>query len=95
MLVEYRRNVILCRVRSADLLSFALGIRHAGLHSGPDDGEFQFSEDRTHLNEGLAHRLDVPVPAINSDASEDFQTQMLGLDDVDDFAELLRRTAQT
>lgn len=86
MLVENRRNIVLCRGFSADLLAFALGVGYAGLDSCPDDGEFQFSEYGRHLNKRLAHRVDFAVSAINGNASEDFQTHMLGLDDIDDFA---------
>lgn len=95
MLVEYRRNVVLCGVRSADLLAFALGVCHAGLDSGPDDGEFQFGKHRTHLDKGLAHGVYVAGSAVDGDASEDFQSHMLLLNHVDDFAELLGASAQT
>ena len=86
MLVEYRRNAVLRRVRSADLLPLALGVCHAGFDSGSDYGQFQFGEDRTHLNEGLAHRVYITVSAIDGDASEDFQSHMLLLDHIDNFA---------
>ena len=95
MLVEDCRDAVLRGMGSAYLFAFALGVCHPGLYSGPDDGKFQFGKHCAHLNECLAHRLDVPVPAINRDAAEDFQTQMLRLDDVDDFAELLCASAQT
>lgn len=95
MLIEYRRNVVLCGVRSADLLSFALGVCHAGLDSGPNDRKFQFCEDSAHSQKCLTHRVYVSVPAVYGDAAEDFQTQMLRLDDVDDFAELLGASTQT
>ena len=95
MLIEDSRNVVLCRVGSADLFSFALGVRHAGLDSGPDDGEFQFCEHRTHLDEGLAHGVYVAGSAVDGDTAEDFKTHMLLLNHVHDFTELLGRTAQT
>ena len=95
MLVEYRRNVVLRCLRSADLLSFALGVCHAGLDSGPDDGQFQFGKHRTHLDEGLAHGVYIAGSAVDGDTSEDFQSHMLLLNHIHDFAELLGRTAQT
>ena len=95
MLVENRRNVVLRGVGSADLLSFALGVRHAGLDSGTDDRQFQFGKHRTHLYERLAHGVYVAGSAVDGDASEDFQSHMLLLNHVHDFAELLGRTAQT
>ena len=95
MLIEDGGNIVLCRGSSADLLPFALGVRHAGLHSCPDDGQLQFRKHRAHLYKGLTHRVYIPVPAVYGNAAEDFQTQMLRLDDVDDFAELLGASAQT
>jgi len=74
MLVEDCRDAVLRGVGSADLLPLALGVCHAGLHSGPDDGKFQFSKHRAHLDEGLTHRVYVPVPAVDGDTAEDFQT---------------------
>ena len=86
VLIEYCRNVILGGVRSADLLSFALGVRHAGLDSGSDDGQFQFGKHCRHLDKGLTHGVYIAGSAVDGDTSEDFQTQMLRLDDVDDFS---------
>ena len=95
MLIEYRRNIIFCRVRSADLLPLTSGVCHTRLDSGADDGEFQFCEDCRHLDKGLAHGVYIAGSAVYGDASEDFQSHMLLLNHVDDFAELLGRTAQT
>ena len=95
MLVEDRRNVVLCRVGSADLLSFALGVCHAGFDSGTDYGEFQFGKYCAHLDKGLAHGVYVAGSAVDGDASEDFQSHMLLLNHVHDFAELLGASAQT
>lgn len=86
MLVEYRRNVVLCSMRSADLLPFALGVRHAGLDSGPDDGEFQLCEDCAHLDEGLTHGVYVAGSAVDGNATEDFQSHMLLFNHIHDFA---------
>ena len=86
MLIKYRRDAVLRGVGSAQLLAFFNGVGKARTYASPDDGQFQFGKHRTHLYKGLAHRVYVSVPAIYGDASEDFQTQMLGLDDVDDFA---------
>ena len=92
---EYRRNAVLRGVRSADLFSFALGVRHAGFHSGADDGQFQFGKYRAHLDEGLAHGVYIACPAVDGDASEDFQSHMLLLNHIHNFAELLGASAQT
>lgn len=95
MLIKDGRNIILCGRSSADLFPFALGVCHAGLYSCPDDGQFQFGKDRAHLYKGLTHRVDFTIPAVDCDAAKDFQTQMLLLNHIHDFAELLGASAQT
>lgn len=95
MLVEDCRNVVLRCLWSANPAPLLLGVRHAGLDSGTDDGKFQFRKHRTHLDESLAHGVYIACPAVNGDATEDFQSHMLLLDHIHDFAELLGRTAQT
>ena len=89
MLVENRRDVILGGVGSANPASLLLGIRHARLHSRPDDGKLQFSEHSRHLNEGLAHWINVTLATVNGDATNNLQAHMLALDDIDNLTELL------
>ena len=89
MLVENRRDVILGGVGSANPAPLFLGIRHARLHSGSDDGKLQFCEHSRHLNKGLTHWVNVTLATVNGDASHNLQSHMLALDDVDNLTELL------
>ena len=73
MLVENRRNVILGGVWSTHMLALLLGIRHARLHSGSDDGKLQFCEHSRHLNEGLAHGINVTLATVNGKCTNDVQ----------------------
>lgn len=54
--------------------AFLLGVPHATAYSGPDDGKLEFRENRTHLDEGLAHRIDVAVSAIDRDTAHNNQS---------------------
>ena len=89
MLVENRRDVIFGGVGSANPAPLLLGIRHARLHSGSDDGKLQFCEHSRHLNEGLAHGVNVTLATVNGDATNNLQAHMLALDDVHNLTELL------
>ena len=73
MLVENRRDVILGGVGSANPAPLFLGIRHARLHSGSDDGKLQFCEHSRHLNEGLAHGINVTLATVNGKCTNDVQ----------------------
>lgn len=90
MLVEDRRDVILCGWAASDFDAFFLGISHAAAYSSPDDGKLKFRENCTHLDEGLAHGIDVAVPAVNHDTAHDDESELLSLDDLHDLAKLLR-----
>ena len=89
MLVENRRDVILGGVWSTHMLALLLGIRHARLHSGSDDRKLQLCEHSRHLNERLAHGVNVPTATVNGDATNYLKSHMLALDDIDNLTELL------
>ena len=55
--VENGRDVVLRCLRSADPAALLFGIRHARLHSGPDDRKFQLREHSRHMNEGFCYCL--------------------------------------
>ena len=95
MLVEDCRNAVLRGVGSAQFLSLFNCVGKARAYTRPKDRQFQFSEYRTDLNECLAHGIELSVPAINSNRTQDNQPHMLFLDDVDDLTKLLRGTAQS
>ena len=86
MAVERGRDVLLRGLRSADAFALGFGVRHAGFHPRTDHRQFQLRKDCAHLDERLAHRINLPVPAIHRDASDDNQTQVLLLDGFDDAA---------
>ena len=89
MLVENRRDVVFCGVGSANPAPLLLSIRHARLHSGSDDGQLQLCKHSRHLNEGLAHGVNVTLATVDGDATNNLQAHMLALDDVDNLTELL------
>ena len=89
VLIKHSRDIILGCLRSANPVSLLLSIRHARLHSCPDDGQLQLCEHSRHLNEGLAHGVNVALATVNGDASHNLQAHMLALDDVDNLTELL------
>lgn len=80
--VEDCGDVILRCLRSADPAALLFGIRHARLHSGPDDRQFQFCEHSRHLNECLAHGIHVAFSAVNHNAAYNLHPHVLALDDV-------------
>lgn len=95
MFVENGRDVVLRCLRSADPAALLFGIRHARLHSGPDDRKFQLREHSRHLNEGLAHGINVALAAVDHNAAHNFQPHVLALDDVHNLTELLCAAAQS
>lgn len=94
MLIKDCWNIILSCQWSAYPVSLFPGVYHARLHSGSDDGKLQFCEYSRHLNEGLAHGVNVASATINGDASNNHQAHMLALDDIHDFAKLLCASGQ-
>ena len=95
MPVEDGRNIFLRRFLPADFLSLSFGILHTGSDPCAEHGKFQFGEYCTHLNECLAHGIDIPVAAVDGNAAEDDQAQVFLLDDVHNFAELLRTAGES
>ena len=92
--VKHGRNVILCGWPPADFLALRLGVSHAAFDPRPDDGQLQFGKDGAHLDKGLAHGIDLPVPAIDGDAPDDDEAEVLALHQFDDLTELLGASAQ-
>ena len=90
MLVEDRRDIVFRGRAASDFDAFLFGIPHTTAYSGPDDGKLKLRENSTHLDEGLAHGIDVPVPAVNGDTAHNDQPELLSLDDLHDLAKLLR-----
>ena len=94
MLIEYRRNAVLCGFRSSDAFAFGFCVLHAASDSVADHAKFQLCEDAAHLDEGLAHGINVAVSAINRDTADDNQPELLSLDDLHDLAKLLRGSGE-
>lgn len=80
MLVEDRRDIVFRGRAASDFDAFLFGIPHAAAYSGPDDGKLKLREYRTHLDEDLAHGIDVAVLAINRDAAHDDHPELPGID---------------
>ena len=95
MLVEHSGNIILCCLRSANFSSASSRIRHSRFYPSPNHRQFQLTEHASHLKERFAHRICLPVPAINRDASHNNQPQSLVPDDVYDLVQLLCASAQS
>ena len=62
---------------------------HSAFYPCPDDGQFQLRKNGAHLDKGLAHGIDLPVPAIDGDAADDDETEVFALHQLDDLTELL------
>ena len=95
MLIENRWNIILRRLWASQLPSICLGVLHAAFYSRTDHGQFQLRKDCAHLDECLAHRIDVAALAVDGDAADNDQAEALGLDDVHDLAQLFCAAAQS
>lgn len=95
MLEEHSRDTILRCLWPADFLAFDFCVGHARFHAGADHGEFELAEYSCHLQKCLAHGISLTVTAVDGDAADNLQAEMLFSDDVDDFAELLRGSGQT
>jgi len=95
MLVEDRWYVVLRGLRSADLLALGLCVLHSAANSVADHGQLQLRKDATHLDECLAHGVDLALPAIHRDAAHDHQPKVLVLHDIQYLAQLLGAAAQT
>lgn len=95
VLVEDCGNVILCGLRSADLAVLLLCIPNSAADSGSDDGKLQLCKHSRHLNEGLAHGINVAFSAVDHNAAYNLQPHVLALDDVHNLTELLGAAAQS
>lgn len=78
---EHRGDIILAHLWTAYLYAFCGGVRHPGLYPGPDHRQFHLRKDTGHLQKCLCHRVELIAPAINGNAPQDFQPQVLALDD--------------
>ena len=94
MLIENRRNAILCRFRSSNVFAFGFCVLHAASDAVADHAELQLCEDAAHLDEGLAHGVDCAFAAVYGDAAHNDQAQVFLLYCVQDFAQLLGAAAQ-
>lgn len=79
MLVKDRRNIIFGGRAPSNFDAFLLGIPHAAMYSCTDDRKLKLREYRTHLDEDLAHGIDVAVLAINRDAAHDDHPELPGI----------------
>jgi len=70
-------DVLLRHARSANLRTLGLCILHTAAYTRPDDAQLQLCEYRAHLNERLAHRVNLSCAAIDCDAADDYQPQPL------------------
>ena len=89
MLVEDRWDIVLCGRAASNLDALLFGVPHTTAYSSTYDGELKLRENRTHLNESLAHGIDVAVSAIDRDTAHDNESELLLLDDLHDLAKLL------
>ena len=60
-------SIILGYPRATNLLALGFRVLHTAAYSCPDDTQLQLREHRTHLNERLAHRVNLPCAAIHGD----------------------------
>lgn len=89
VLIEDRWNIVFCGGLTAYLFALGLGVGDARPHARPYEGQFQLIEDGRHLKEGCAHGVHIPIAAINCDAAQDHQPQVLLLDGFQYAAEFL------
>ena len=92
---EHRRDFLLGCLRPAHLLPLGLRILHATLHSCPDRGKLQPTEDTGCLQECFAHWNSLPIETVQCDAACNHQTQVLFLNPVDALSQLLCASGQT
>ena len=95
MLMENGGDVILCGGAPPDTLAFCLGVLHTAFHARPYHRQLQLAEHASHLEKCFAHRVGLPVPAVDGDASHNDQPQMLGAYYLYQFAQLLCASAQS
>ena len=88
-------NVLCGHWWSPDLGALGLRVCHTAFDAGTNHLEFKLGEDACHLQEGGRHSIEFPAAAINGDAADDDQAQMLVLDDVDNRAQLLCAAGET
>lgn len=86
MLVEYRRDIILRGGLASNPVALGTGVGEATTHTSPQDRQLQFREHGAHLDECLAHGIDLSIAAINRDGADDDQPHVLFFDGADDFA---------
>lgn len=95
MLEEENRDIIPGHLWASNMLALGFRILQTTPDSRSDHLKLQLREDTSHLEECRGHRIDLTAPAVDGDATDDLEAQMFLLDDVYNFAQLLRAAAQT
>lgn len=94
MLVENSRNIVPGQRPHAQFPALADCVLQAGAHPGTDHRKFNFRKYPSHLQEGLGHRVNLPVAAVHRDAAHDDQAKTLLPDKVNQLAQLFCGPAQ-